>query len=161
VPSTGFKHLAQANILHDVIWYPDTLDPRSFLIYYITRPLVGSWEEVKVVPASLPPPREGGGDTRPPKPPLTNGREKPGSSVKKKDIKSFHELLNNFPAIAKQMQAGLEKLFREFTRVFERPLPPPPSATDIPDPEPDGPIVAAMKRARSNSDAVRDIAHNR
>jgi hypothetical protein len=146
VPSTGFKHLAQANILHDVIWYPDTLDPRSFLIYYITRPLV---------PASLPPPREGGGDTRPPKPPLTNGREKPGSSVKKKDIKSFHELLNNFPAIAKQMQAGLEKLFREFTRVFERPLPPPPSATDIPDPEPDGPIVAAMKRARSNSDAVR------
>ncbi|KAL1839144.1 hypothetical protein VTJ49DRAFT_1840 [Mycothermus thermophilus] len=149
----GFKHLAQANLLHDVIWYPDTLDPRPFLVYYISRPLVGSWEEVKVIPAVLPPPREG--DARPPKTPMTNGREKPGPSSKKKDIKTFHELLNHFPAIAKQMQAGLEKLFREFTRVFERPLPPPPSAPDIPDPEPDGPIATAMKHARSNSDAAQ------
>lgn len=80
-------------------------------------------------------------------------REQPSSSPKKKDIKSFHELLNHFPAIAKQMQAGLEKLFREFTLVFERPLPPPPSANEIPDPEPDGPIATALKRVRSNSDA--------
>lgn len=81
----------------------------------------------------------------------SEGREA-SSSPKKKDIKSFHELLNHFPTIAKQMQAGLEKLFREFTLVFERPLPPPPSAKDIPDPEPDGPITTALKRARSNSD---------
>jgi len=53
--------------------------------------------------------------------------------------------------IARQMQPGLERLFKEFSTVFDKPLPPPPSADVIPDPEPDGPITAAMKRARSNS----------
>jgi ankyrin repeat protein len=153
---SGFKSLAQANLLHDVIWYPDTLDPRSFLIYYISRPLVGSWEEVMITPAVLPPPREG--ENRLVKA-LAEAREQPAGSPRKKDIKSFHELLNNFPAIAKQMQAGLEKLFREFTQVFERPLPPPPSASDIPDPEPDGPIATALKRARSSSDVDRGTAN--
>lgn len=119
------------------------------LIYYISRPLVGTWDEVKVTPAVLPLPREG--DRRLAKA-LADAREHSAGSPKKKDIRTFHELLNHFPAIAKQMQSGLEKLFREFTQVFERPLPPPPSATDIPDPEPDGPIATALKRVRSNSD---------
>ncbi|KAI1417089.1 VPS9 domain-containing protein [Hypoxylon sp. FL1857] len=57
--------------------------------------------------------------------------------------------------IARQMQPGLEKLFREFTTVFDRPLPPPPSAAHIPDPTPDGPITTAMKRVRSNSLSAR------
>lgn len=60
-------------------------------------------------------------------------------------------MLNNFPMIARQMQPGLEKLFTEFTTVFQKPLPPPPSANTIPDPLPDGPIATAMKKARSNS----------
>jgi hypothetical protein len=141
--------LIQANLLHDVIWYPDTLDPRSFLIYYISRPLVGSWEELIVIPALLPPAREG--DSRLAKV-LAEAQEQQSNSPKKKDVRTFHELLINFPAIAKQMQAGLEKLFREFTLVFERPLPPPPSANEIPDPEPDGPITTALKRAGSDSD---------
>ncbi|KAJ4296054.1 hypothetical protein N0V88_004756 [Collariella sp. IMI 366227] len=148
----GFKTLAQANLLHDVIWYPDTLDPRSFLIYYISHPLVGNWEEAKVVPAVPPPPRDG--TIRPPA-----EAAKASGLPKKKDIKTFHEVLNHFPAIAKQMAAGLERLFREFTTVFERPLPPPPSANDIPDPEPDGPIAKALKRARSNSDVARESAN--
>lgn len=79
---------------------------------------------------------------------------------KKKEIKSFHDLLNHFPIIARQMQAGLEKLFREFTVVIERPLPPPPSATNIPDPAPDGPIAAATKMARSNSMSQFQISAN-
>lgn len=79
-----------------------------------------------------------------------------GTVPKKKDIRSFHELLNNFPMIARQMQPGLEKLFLEFTTVFEKPLPPPPSASRIPDPLPDGPITAAMRRARSNSFSIRN-----
>ena len=53
--------------------------------------------------------------------------------------------------IARQMQPGLERLFKEFNTVFEKPLPPPPSAANIPDPIPDGPIATAMKKARSNS----------
>jgi hypothetical protein len=110
---------------------------------------VGTWEEIKIVPAVL----------------VTGTRAKKleeqqqaakspsteSAMPKKKDIKNFHELLNNFPMIARQMQPGLEKLFVEFTTVFQKPLPPPPSAVDIPDPLPDGPITAAMRRARSNS----------
>lgn len=120
-------------------------------MYYISRPLVGSWEEIKITPAVL---VEG---TRRAMALQQNGAspqsESSESSMvpKKKEIKSFHDLLNHFPIIARQMQAGLEKLFREFTLVIERPLPPPPSASHIPDPPPDGPIAAATKKARSNS----------
>lgn len=112
---------------------------------------MGSWEEVKITPAVL---IEG---TRRAMALQQNG-ESPQSETsessmvpKKKEIKSFHDLLNHFPIIARQMQAGLEKLLREFALVIERPLPPPPSATHIPDPSPDGPIAAATRKARSNS----------
>ena len=80
---------------------------------------------------------------------LGNGPSLP----RKKDIESFHDLLSHFPAIARQLQPGLETVFREFGLVFERRLPPPPSSMHIPDPQPDGPIAAAMKKARSNSTA--------
>lgn len=112
---------------------------------------MGFWEEVKIVPALVP------DRTRMPVLPDPSAAPSPsharnGPAVpRKKDIKSFHDLLNHFPIIARQMQPGLEKLLREFTTAFERPLPPPPSAPDIPDPEPDGPITTAIKRARSNS----------
>ncbi|KAK3984821.1 hypothetical protein QBC44DRAFT_387214 [Cladorrhinum sp. PSN332] len=127
----GFKTLGQANLLQDVIWYPDTLDPRSFLVYFISRPLVGSWEEVSIIPAVLPPPPIDG-------PGRLQKALSEAVSPKKKDIKTFHELLNHFPAIAKQMQGGLEKLFREFTLVFEKLAPPPPSGKNAPDLELNG-----------------------
>lgn len=148
----GFKSLAQATLLSDTLWYPDKLDKntndlRPFLIYYISKPLVGTWEEVKIPPAVLPPDRD----------PVSSSHTPPAAGQsshlpRKKDIKTFHELITNFPAIARQMQSGLEKLFREFTSVVERPLPPPPSANDIPDPEPEGgPIRTAVKKVRSSS----------
>lgn len=107
--------------------------------------MIGTWEEIKIPPAILP--------TETPVEAPANDAEY--STPKKKDIKTFHELLNNFPMIARQMQSGLEEIFTEFTIVFQKPLPAPPSAADIPDPQPDGPIAAAMKRARSNSFNVR------
>jgi hypothetical protein len=150
----GFKSLTHANLLHDAIWYPDSLDPRPYLIYYISQPLVGSWDEAKIIPAILPP-APGPGHA----PELigltSDGSASSTAGPRKKDINSFHELLNHFPAIARQMQGGLEKLFREFRTVFDRPLPPPPSANNIPDPEPDGPIIAAMKRVRTDSPSRR------
>lgn len=142
--------MAHANLLHDVIWYPDTLDPRPFLVYYISRPLVGSWEEAKITPAVVSPDRPNEDPSQPkgaPGPSLDHGSFGPP----KKDIKSFQDLLDNYPAISRQMLPGLDTLFIEFTQAFQQTLPPPPSAAEIPDPEPDGLIRAAVKRARSNS----------
>ena len=48
-------------------------------------------------------------------------------SPQKKDVKSFTDLLNTFPMIARQMQPGLERLFKQFSGEFEKPLPPLPS----------------------------------
>ncbi|KAF6802982.1 vps9 domain protein [Colletotrichum sojae] len=145
----GFKSLAQAQLLNDATWYPDLLEPRQWLIYYISRPLVGVWDEIKIVPAVL---VEGMARRRALEESRSSSADGEGPMLpRKKDIKSFHDLLNHFPIIARQMQPGLEKLFREFTTVFERPLPPPPSAMRIPDPEPEGPIATAMKKARSSS----------
>ena len=36
------------------------------------------------------------------------------SNVDKKDVKSFNDLLNQFPLIARQMHLGLERVFKEF-----------------------------------------------
>lgn len=148
----GFKTLNQAQLLNDTLWYPDSLEPRQWLVYYISRPLLGIYEEIKIAPAILPLLMPSG---KPPLPPRTTSVGESAASAnmlpKKKDIKTFNDLLNNFPMIARQMQPGLERLFKEFNTVFDKPLPPPPSAEVIPDPVPDGPIATAMKKARSNS----------
>ncbi|KAH7329970.1 hypothetical protein BKA65DRAFT_46952 [Rhexocercosporidium sp. MPI-PUGE-AT-0058] len=148
----GFKTLNQAQLLTDTLWYPDSLEPRQWLIYYISRPLLGIYEEVKIIPASIPTPSPSGRPALPMRTPShAESPISPSNLPKKKDIKSFNDLLNNFPMIARQMQPGLERLFKEFNTVFDKPLPPPPSASNIPDPVPDGPIATAMKKARSNS----------
>jgi len=144
----GFKNLTQAQILSDALYYPDSLEPRQWLVYYISRPIVGVWEEIKILPAVLVRSKE----VRPTLPPRSTSQGGLNSPLpKKKDVKTFNDLLNSFPMIARQMQPGLEKLFNEFNTAFDKPLPPPPSATNIPDPLPDGPIAKAMKQARSNS----------
>lgn len=124
------------------MWYPDSLEPRSWLVYYISKPLVGILEEIKIIPATLPFPIP---EHRPPT--IEDGTQ----ALRKKDVKTFGELLSHFPMIARQMQPGLERLFKEFQGVFEKPLPLPPSSRVIPDPVPDGPITTAVKRARSSS----------
>ncbi|KAF7562034.1 hypothetical protein G7046_g2108 [Stylonectria norvegica] len=149
----GFKTLAQAQILNDLTWYPDVFEPRQWLLYFISKPLVGTWEEIKIVPAILIPgirKRSAAEQKQAP-----NAESTESAAPRKKDIKSFHDLLNSFPMIARQMQPGLEKLFLEFAHVFHKPLPPPPSAINIPDPSPDGPITNATKKARSNSMTAR------
>jgi hypothetical protein len=88
-----------------VLWYSDTLEVRQWLIYYISRPLVGTWKEVDIPPAVL---VDG----------LAKAVGQSGPDAdsiigpRKKDIRFFHELLSHFPVIARQMQPGLEKLFR-------------------------------------------------
>ncbi|KAM0433264.1 hypothetical protein ACHAPT_004138 [Fusarium lateritium] len=149
----GFKTLAQAQLLNDIVFYPDVFEPRQWLLYFISRPLVGIWEENKIIPAVFVPGVRKRKVTEQKQ--TSNAESTENAAPRKKDIKSFHDLLNNFPMIARQMQPGLEKLFLEFTNVFRKPLPPPPSAEHIPDPQPDGPITSAMKRARSNSASAK------
>ena len=120
--------------------------------------MVGNWEEIPVEPAVF---TEGLAkkkrDEANRESAIENGEP---SLPRKKEIKNFHDLLNHFPIIARQMHPGLEKLFREFTIVFQKPLPPPPSAANIPDPMPDGPIATAMRKVRSNSVSARRASTN-
>jgi hypothetical protein len=121
----GFKSLTQAQLLNDVL-YQSTTDSQEWLIYYITRPLIGAFTPITITPAliksHLSEPPQGETSTL-----IEN------ASPKKKDIKSFGDLLNSFPMIARQMQPGLERLFNEFGKELGKPLPPPPSRTSSTD----------------------------
>src|SRR5690242_266066 len=129
IAGLGFKTLNQAQLLTDTIWYPDSLEPRQWLVYYISRPLLGIYEEIKIAPAILPTGLPKAKSTLPAQADMNGDASGSASPLpKKKDIKSFNDLLNNFPMIARQMQPGLERLFKEFNHVFDKPLPPPPSA---------------------------------
>ena len=113
---TGFKNLNQAQLLSDALYYPNSLDAQQWLIYYISRPLIGSLEPIKITPAILPDiynraKRSSNDETR-------VGMAAPetatSSAHTNKDINSFNDLLNSFPMIARQMQPGLERVFKEF-----------------------------------------------
>lgn len=123
----GFKTLNQAQLLSDVLYYPDNLDAQQWLVYYISRPLVGIYEPIKIVPAILPGIYAGIRSSITNNPFLLESPDGSSTMPRKKDIKSFNDLLNNFPMIARQMQPGLERVFKEFGKEFEKPLPPIPS----------------------------------
>lgn len=123
----GFKSLTQAQLLSDALYYTSSSanESRPWLIYYISRPLIGTYDPARVIPAVVP-----GTEFNVAKPTNTNKSYGNGSSIgtpPKQEIKTFGELLANFPMIARQMQPGLERLFREFGKELGKPLPPPPS----------------------------------
>lgn len=112
----GFKNLNQAQLLSDALYYSNNIDTQQWLIYYISRPLIGSLEPMKISPATLPAIYNRAQSSQDHS--KANGRttaEDTGSpSQGKKEIKSFNDLLNNFPMIARQMQPGLERVFEDF-----------------------------------------------
>ncbi|KAJ5827449.1 hypothetical protein N7447_004212 [Penicillium robsamsonii] len=120
----GFKSLTQAQLLSDVLYYTPSSDSRPWLIYYISRPLIGTYDPGKILPAAVP-----GTDTRiaPIPPDKKYGNGDSIGTPPKQEIKSFGELLANYPMIARQMHPGLERLFKEFGKELGKPLPPPPS----------------------------------
>ena len=119
---SGFKTLNQAQLLSDALYYASGNDSQAWLIYYVSRPLLGSFELVKVIPAALPGRSAVTNDVK-----VDEERGGNSTTLRKQDIRSFEELLSNFPMIARQMQPGLERLFREFGKELGKPLPPPPS----------------------------------
>ncbi|KAF2094959.1 hypothetical protein NA57DRAFT_45697 [Rhizodiscina lignyota] len=117
----GFKSLNQAQLLSDTIYSPDTADAQPWLVYYISRPLVGVYDAISIIPASIDMESVKRVGVK-----NSNSTEGGTSSPRKKQIKSFGDLLNNFPMIARQMQPGLERLFKEFAAELQTPLPEPP-----------------------------------
>ena len=111
----GFKILTQAQLLQDSLYHSPGNDTQQWLLFYISKPLVGSYEAAPIKPAFFGQPQG--------EPESVESASQP----KKKDIKSFNDLLNSFPMIARQMQPGLERLFNEFGKELGKPLPPPPS----------------------------------
>jgi ankyrin repeat protein len=121
VRNAGFRTLNQAQLLHDTLYYPDVSEPQQWLIYMISKPLIGSLEYVPTIPPYL---RD---KTKPDRAPSTTGSSHGASN--RKEVHSFNELLMMFPMIARQMQPGLQKVFQGFEESFEKykplPLPPP------------------------------------
>ncbi|EED24038.1 VPS9 domain protein, putative [Talaromyces stipitatus ATCC 10500] len=117
----GFKSLCQAQILSDVLYHTPNHNSQPWLIYYISKPLIGTYDPGRIVPA-VP-----SGNLRTAATEISNQNAGDTSSIQKRDIKSFAELLSQFPMIARQMQPGLDRLFREFGKELGKPLPPPPS----------------------------------
>ncbi|KAJ4352718.1 hypothetical protein N0V95_003990 [Ascochyta clinopodiicola] len=122
---TRFKTLNQAQLLSDTIFYPDTFEAQPWLVYYISRPLIGTYDATPIIPAAL----VVRNDVKPAGTPAAGSSSAASSSSmpRKKEVKSFTDLLNHFPMIARQMQPGLERLFKEFAKELEKPLPPTPS----------------------------------
>lgn len=110
----------QVQLLSDALYYASGSDSQAWLIYYVSRPLLGSFELIKVIPAALPGRSAVTNDVK-----VDDERDGNSTPLRKQDIRSFEELLSNFPMIARQMQPGLERLFREFGKELGKPLPPP------------------------------------
>lgn len=117
---TGFRDLAQVQLLNDVLWFPDNPDTQPWLIYFISKPLIGSPEIIPIPSASLSSPHGVSNLRRP-----LEGSAQSSSETKpsRKDIATFNDVLNAFPMIARQMQPDLERLLRNFSKAFEKPLP--------------------------------------
>ena len=121
----GFKTLNQAQLLLDTIYYPDAPDGQQWLVYYISRPLIGSFQPTPVMPAVI-----SDEPSKERKKLLAEASDSAASSAstgppalpKKKEVKNFSELLNHFPMISRQMQAGLEKVIREFVAANDKPV---------------------------------------
>ncbi|KAL3262415.1 hypothetical protein ABHI18_002810 [Aspergillus niger] len=139
----GFKSLSQAQLLSDALYYNNSNDSQPWLIYYISRPLIGSFDPGKIVTAVVP-------GMLPKRDIIGNGTKssEPVSSPPKKEIKTFGELLSHFPMIARQMQPGLERLFKEFGKELGKPLPPPPSRSPL--------IFDEYERKQNNNEITAD-----
>lgn len=122
----GFKSLNQAQLLSDAIYYPDSSDGQQWLVYYISRPLLGSFQSMPIVPAVLS--DEPSKERRKVLAEATASGSASGAVTalglpRKKEVKSFGDLLSQFPMISRQMTSGLERIIREFITAHDKPLP--------------------------------------
>lgn len=125
----GFKSHVQAQLLQDALFFNDVPDAPQWLIYFISRPLVGTPEPI---PSLANPSLSPAGQAARSAPELSSDKvnadasQKPGSGhasnvaeKKQEMISSFEHLLSRFPAIGRHMQSGLDNLFRQFRTEME------------------------------------------
>ncbi|KAK2838249.1 hypothetical protein FQN49_006468, partial [Arthroderma sp. PD_2] len=142
----GFKMVNHSQLLCDVLYSSPNDSSQQWLIYYISRPLVGSYEPGQIIQAIVPgsldktSTRHGSSPDH-----ITNYH----SSYSRNEVSSFSDLLSKFPMIAKQMKPGLDRLFREFGKELGKPLPPPPS--DSPNAQFDHPAEGDETHPRQGS----------
>jgi hypothetical protein len=123
----GFKALNQAQLLMDTLHYADTHDGQQWLVYYISRPLIGSFQATPIIPAVI-----SDEPSKERRKLLAEASSGPGPSSntgggaifpKKKVIKNFGELLAQYPMISRQMHGGLERIIREFVTASDQTVP--------------------------------------
>ncbi len=121
----GFKTLNQAQLLQDFIYYPDVSDGQQWLVYYISRPLIGSYQATPVIPAVISdePSKERRKLLAEASGPASSSTTVGFGTQKKKEIKNFGDLMSQFPMISRQMQVGLEKILRELIAANDVPIP--------------------------------------
>ncbi|KAM0723042.1 hypothetical protein Q7P37_001241 [Cladosporium fusiforme] len=118
----GFKTLNQAQLLVDALHYADTHDGQQWLVYYISRPLIGTFQSTAIIPAVI---SDEPSKERKKLLEEASAGSSSGSGAafpKKKEIKSFGELLMQYPMISRQMHNGLEKIIREFVAANDQPV---------------------------------------
>jgi ankyrin repeat protein len=142
----------QSQLLSDALYFPDVLDSQPWIVYYISKPLVGTPEGIRFlsIPTSD---AELSSHSL-----LSNGKSNNASSVSsspKKVVKSFSDLMNQFPMIARQMQPGLERIFNEFKREVEKPLPALPSSEP-----PSSALTRPTHRRRSSASSLTSLSNS-
>jgi ankyrin repeat protein len=143
----GFRALNQAQLLSDVIYFPDAVDAPPWIVYYISRPLIGSPEGVVFLSTAV--------DPRSFVSSFDVSRHvalapQVASPSYKKDVKSFGDIMNHFPTISRQMQPGLERILNEFRRAVEKPLPAIPASESVP----------TRPRRRSSVSSLSSYSHS-
>jgi hypothetical protein len=146
----GFRTLNQVQLLTDALYFPDSPDSQPWIIYYISKPLVGTPEGIRYLSVSAIEAR--------PTPRTQSESWKLPSPTEKKSVTSFSHLMDQFPIIAKQMVPGLERILNEFKREVEKPLPalPPSSVTPRSNHKRQGSASSSRSNSvRSRSGSVR------
>lgn len=120
----GFKTLNQAQLLVDALHFADTHDGHPWLVYYISRPLTGSFQSTPIIPAVIS--DEPSKERKKLLEEASNGAGPSSTSnnafPKKKAIKNFGELLIQYPMISRQMHGGLERIIRDFVAANDQPV---------------------------------------
>lgn len=156
----GFRTLNQAQLLVDAIFYPDAPDGQQWLVYYISRPLLGVYHATPIIPALISdePSKERKrllAEATADATPVDAGAPTP----KKKEIKTFSDLLAQFPMISRQMQNGLERIIREFVSTNDTPLPKPKSRRSSMSSQLSGPSISDSVSSIKSSLSGTSLIH--